>query len=70
MTEFTVSPVYYWQRLRYRAPIAYARHHPPQQRLPIMTWGLFRTADEAAALGEDCSDKVFVVTGAYSGIGV
>jgi hypothetical protein len=33
-------------------------------------WGVFRSADEAARLGEDCREKIFVVTGAYSGIGV
>jgi hypothetical protein len=33
-------------------------------------YGLFRTANEAAKLGEDCTKKVFVVTGAYSGLGV
>lgn len=34
------------------------------------TMGLFRTAHEAAVLGEDSSNKVFVITGAYSGLGV
>ena len=33
-------------------------------------YGLLRTANEAAKLGEDCTNKVFVVTGAYSGIGM
>jgi hypothetical protein len=34
------------------------------------TIGLFRSAQEAARLGDDCTDKTFVITGAYSGIGV
>jgi hypothetical protein len=34
------------------------------------TMGLFRSAQEAARLGDDCTDKTFVITGAYSGIGV
>jgi hypothetical protein len=40
----------------------------PKSAKPTM--GVFRTALEAAELGADCHDKVFVVTGAYSGIGV
>jgi hypothetical protein len=34
------------------------------------TMGLFRSAQEAAQLGDDCTGKTFVITGAYSGIGV
>ena len=33
-------------------------------------YGLFRSANDAAKLGEDCTNKVFVVTGAYSGLGM
>lgn len=33
-------------------------------------YGLFRTANEAAKLGDDCTNKVFVVSGAYSGLGM
>jgi hypothetical protein len=49
--------------------------HPIVNNSPLRSWtsflwGLFRSANEAAKLGDDCTNKVFVVTGAYSGIGV